>query len=76
MEVFVELEVNNTQNTDLSCNDGSILLGEVRCPNLCFNGLEKVHDNYKALYDFCKCKYCNGRGFVKFEDYEQINSKI
>lgn len=64
------------KNKDLASNDAKPVLGEVRCPNLCFNGLEKVHDNYKAFYDFCKCKYCNGRGFVKSENYELINSKI
>ena len=68
--------MKNSETNDIQSHSGNTVLGEVRCPNLCFNGLEKVHDNYKALYDFRKCKYCNGIGFVKSQDYERINSEI
>ena len=48
----------------------------VRCPNLCFSGQEKIHDQNKAFFTFTKCKYCNGKGVVKESDYDQINNSI
>lgn len=48
----------------------------VRCPNMCFNGLDKIHHQTIALYDFCTCKYCKGKGVVKKEDYAKIDALI
>lgn len=49
---------------------------EVRCPNLCFDGQIKIHDQYKALYTFAKCNFCNGKGVVKEKDYNRIDKTI
>lgn len=49
---------------------------DVRCPNLCFDGQEKIHDQDKAFFTFIKCKYCNGKGVVKQSDFDRINNLI
>lgn len=49
---------------------------EVRCPNMCFDGMIKHYQDDKALYTFIKCPFCRGTGEVKESEVKRINKKI
>ena len=54
--------------------DGYTLLGVVTCPNRCFNGMVKVHEYERALYDLVKCPYCKGKGEVTQNRAKEIEA--
>lgn len=48
----------------------------VKCPNMCHNGLVKSLDSTRALFTLVTCSCCRGNGVVKEKDYQQLNSKL
>jgi len=51
-------------------------MGNVKCPNMCHNGLVKQSDSTRALFSLVTCFCCRGKGEVKEEDYQMLNSKL
>ena len=47
---------------------------EVICPNYCFNGMVKIFQDEKALYDLVKCPYCKGKGTVSENESKRIEA--
>lgn len=37
----------------------------IRCPNNCIDGLVKVYDSARALYDLIRCGQCKSKGKIK-----------
>ena len=48
----------------------------VICPNLCFNGMVKIYEYQRALYDLVKCPYCKGKGKVSKQEAIRIDALL
>lgn len=52
------------------------VLDVVICPNLCFNGMVKIYEYERALYDLVKCPYCKGKGKVSKNEATRIDALL
>jgi hypothetical protein len=66
-------EIPNTSNASM---DDQRMLGVVSCPNLCFNGMVKIYEYERALYDLVKCPYCKGKGEVTEAKSKEIEGVL
>lgn len=62
--------------TNENATDAYTMLDAVICPNLCFNGMVKVFEYERALYDLVKCPYCKGKGKVTEQEAKRIDALL
>lgn len=62
--------------TNETATDVYTMLDAVICPNLCFNGMVKVFEYERALYDLVKCPYCKGKGKVTEQEAKRIDALL
>jgi hypothetical protein len=63
-------------NKQQTATDVYTVLDAVICPNLCFNGMVKIYEYERALYDLVKCPYCKGKGKVTKNEASRIDALL
>ena len=62
--------------TTETATDVYTVLDAVICPNLCFDGMVKIYEYERALYDLVKCPYCKGKGKVSQNEANRIDALL
>lgn len=68
--------MKKVSNKHQNATDAYTMLDVVICPNLCFNGMVKVFEYERALYDLVKCPYCKGKGKVTEQEAKRIDALL
>ena len=68
--------MEKVSNKHQTATDEYTLLDAVICPNLCFNGMVKIYEYERALYDLVKCPYCKGKGKVSQNEANRIDALL
>lgn len=68
--------MEKVSNKHQTATDVYTMLDAVICPNLCFNGMVKIFDYERALYDLVKCPYCKGKGKVTEQEAKRIDTLL
>lgn len=68
--------MKKVSNKHQNATDAYTMLDAVLCPNLCFNGMVKVFEYERALYDLVKCTYCKGKGKVTEQEAKRIDALL
>lgn len=63
-------------NKHQAATDVYTVLDAVICPNLCFDGMVKIYEYQRGLYDLVKCPYCKGKGKVSKQDAIRIDTLL
>lgn len=68
--------MEKVSNKHQTATDVYTVLDAVICPNLCFDGMIKIYEYKRALYDLVKCPYCKGRGKVSKNEATIIDTLL
>lgn len=68
--------MEKVSNKHQTTTDVYTMLDAVSCPNLCFNGMVKIFEYERALYDLVKCPYCKGKGKVTEQEAKRIDTLL
>jgi len=68
--------MEKVSNNHQTATDVYTVLDAVICPNFCFDGMVKIHECERALYDLVKCPYCKGKGKVSQNEANRIDALL